>query len=604
MDTLKEKLTEFFSKQKNLYLTFAIGGGLVALGLILLVAVLLAPKPADNNEPVSAEEKEEILTEIIRNNPEGIINFAGSEAISAGSDSVAEDNDQLGIGGPNAQNSDVIRIIEDTSSPISKSNIPAADHYSNGEVTPVDGSDLAIPDLGKYNYRITNSSITPGFSAGICERYDSEARESTYHEYFEPYHAYYYNSEEVNGELDRLSIGLYGNDINEYYTYEGGEFAARLLYTVDPDFELSSNPLSYTNDTPSDSYPTSYNLRHYFGRNVELLEILDIDGERFFLIESTFDEDCNLDYSDDTTIVSRILVNNETYSVVERSLYISSVEAENLVFTERIDTQRTKVQFDEVASVFSFGDAEIIDVNYINFLEEQDRADFQSQTKSNLLEHEMTYIYPVSANYKFISVASPGLYEKVENDYYYYERAYYPQTVFGQEKFDKITERRAKIWILRTQSISRPGHFTRVNVDYYTKDFHTIETLQEEIDRYEILNREHVKYLSEDTFLTAGTREIPAKKIGYEYFYSKSVESPYPDSITDSYPDSFGLPRYRYVTVVYLVEFETHIVKITNSNVEDTLVENLILKSEDPEDSNYESFTEMLANYHVYGIED
>ncbi|KXK26097.1 MAG: hypothetical protein TR69_WS6001001391, partial [candidate division WS6 bacterium OLB20] len=495
---MKEKLIAFFRERKNVYLMFAFSGGVIATLLVALVVIMLTAKPPAKSPVVSDEEKEQILTEIIRNNPEGIITVAGSSAQSI-TEEITEEETRT----PGRVVSGINRIAEDTTSPISKTKIPAPDEYSTGEIDPVDDGDIVAPDLSLYNYRYSSTTVVPGAALDVCNYYGYDApRRSEYYEYFDPTHAYYLNIDTVEGELDQYHLGLYGNDVNEVYVYEDGQFGVRYQYDIDPGFSIAYEPV-YPDSAPDSgpdsysgpaSYPDSYTVWDYFGYNADVIDRIVTGDKTYFIVESSYSSYCDSSEYGRHEFITRFKVDADSFQIVERSIYLDQVRADNLLFTELVTTETRTVTHDDVAAQFGFSRAPVRTLDYRGYVWDGDAV--ATAVADKLEQMQVTLLLPADDDIQLWGATGSGLYDSVRGTDYHYERAFYPETPLGQAKYDRVQEH-----LKNTPLISIYGYndsyYGFLEIDTYTDSQHSAESLQE-----------YIISSSEDSLLTRSDAQL------------------------------------------------------------------------------------------------
>lgn len=272
----------FFSTG-NLILIYVIVGVGAGIAFILGIIYLATSDNDEVGEPLETEEREELITELIKNNPDGIMddiipddiisdNVGGTGQLSQDTEVTFEDQSPIQTPSENAGNAPIP--------------LPLVDE--NGNIEPLRVADLASPDLDEYNYRYTESEYNPGPALDRCESFNWRSDSSytnEYYEFFAEDRSYYkYVRFDEDNNLTSYYLGKYGSDINESYSYLGGDYGVQYLYAIYPfrnqiDLYPNSYPSSYVN-----SYPASYSGSVYGASDAVMSPgRIDLNGMRMLL---------------------------------------------------------------------------------------------------------------------------------------------------------------------------------------------------------------------------------------------------------------------------------------------------------------------------------
>lgn len=442
MQTIKQFLNKLTVEQIWLFFiiiavaTVSIGG-----------AYLLSRNSTQANPSVATEEeKEEILTEIIKNNTKGAITEENTTH-----NSIVES--ESGTNNDTSSESSVKNIQE--SAPENEAPIPKPYVSSTGEAVPLDPSEVVAPDINVYNYRYTKSTVSNGPAVSNCEAQAVSENEATeiYREYFD-YDRSFYKTEILNedGDLYSYYLGKYGSSNNEYFSFIGGKFAVKYLYKISKNFDNGSRltPSSYNSDT---SYPTSYAESNeskikidssvYFGNNAVVLNVYEEDGETYIIVSAGTYLYCGSD-NDYASGVRIYKVRESDYQIVEQNTYLDTVSDENLLRTKVFQAEKSKVTFDQVKNEFIFGkesyakDAGIRLLDYRNY--EFNAGERARELTAWLADKNLPFIEVQNADFTLNNIWGKRLPEAVKNQNYLYNRNYYPSDNAGFERYSDFID--------------------------------------------------------------------------------------------------------------------------------------------------------------------
>lgn len=518
---MNDFIKSIVNDKRKLYSALGIALGL-GLSLIVVVFILIinARPVKEIKDDISPEKELEIITEIVKNNPQGIVigNLDEKPQVSVSSDA-------------KRRATEPIQIKEEPLSPVSKSKIPAPKHYENGQVEKVTPEDNPAPDISRYNFRTVTSVTYPGAAYNSCSNYmpiEDNPVVAVYQEYFDNNHSYHTYTRTYNDQLDDFSLGLYGSDIHEYYSYAGGSIYAKMVYTPDPDYtNYIETPDSYTQE------PVSYTVPEYFGYNSSVVDNFVLNGRSYYVVEFSYEGYCNTSgYSQpDKTFIIRMTVDSSDYAIVESAMYIDSVNSENLISREEIAREEKTITLDEANAIFRFtyeGSQQLIDYTAYEF----DINEHNENIKDYLNESDFTYVLPSDPEFDQLVVYGRDFpSSQPEGIRYYLQREYYPETERGQKRFDLVME----------SFYNSP--LVVINTWNENNDSLTIEIFPKELTPFYLLNsltNGSPAYQEEVTLLTINESQTSVLKrvFEFEYFYSYPVS--YMDSYPVSYPNSYG----------------------------------------------------------------
>ena len=449
----------FWSNKTNRYLVYAFAVVFVVLGGVA-AAIYFYESPKEDEATVFTEkETMEILSKVVDNNPKGVVNgYDAQEATNA--------NAALGLSGNYGELSkdDVIAVPVDSASPTTNAPIPAPTVPEVGDVKPAE-EQIIVPDLDVYNYRRTVTVFEPGPAYEKCFGTDWEAEERTdeYWEYFDVTRTYYKMKSTVgNNEFSSYHLGKYGVDVNDYYAYRGGDFAALVKQEPNPSFsnEWRMEPASY----PGQGLTVEERVKMYFGANARITDVYDQDGVTYYEITVVYPWGCTM-YS--RTLIWIYTVNSETFEVVRRRGFVDNLQSmSNLVSDMSVSVDRGKVTLDSVSEMFEFDyDVDIRDVDFAGY--EYDEATEYTRFIDYFNLNGYSLIAPKLSDFDLVYLSGKNLPERVPNERYYLDRSYYKGTDEGLAEYESVIERRADRPYVSTGFFNSEDPYGWINVNLY-----------------------------------------------------------------------------------------------------------------------------------------
>lgn len=604
----------FRNTSRNALIMYTVAGSVFILSIV--ASIVYVSRPGDDRESVVEEaERNEILSEITRNNPKTSIQDSFSNIVNQVPDQINSDQGLI----------DQIQTERiNNGSPSNNSPIPTPQVDSNGVVSNIIPAELAAPDLNVYNYRYTKTDVTKGARANECtsvggygyggwgysiynfpsnpgDKYTIED-----YAYFDQNRSYYRNETRLDdGELVSYNLGRYGSQENEYLEFMDGEFAVRQIFNVYENFsnDYRLNPQSYGVTSYANEVPTSYGeditlYDVYFGPDATITDIFEEDGTEFYEIISQYNIDCISDnnYLGEYSYITVYKVNASNFEIVENSRYYNEISDENLVRRSSTINVREKLTLAEIQNEFTFDlTDEITEVNYREYEFDADERLNQLTEYYTQLDNEI--IFPVGFNPDYVSIFGRDVPNAVENSRYYLERDFYSSSNFGEKRYnDIITSHNSNPKVgMRLGKVSDGYDYIHIfmndsigieeRIDNLTKNNIFAVSTIEEFNELVNFNNEQTEvtgiyriddYRPIDSFTVLGA--------SYPGSYSDSnVPSSFaPDSLPESYENLFpGITSaYRAnVSIRYdlLTELDGYLFQVTDRNYGDnkTIIFNL-----------------------------
>jgi hypothetical protein len=578
------KLKEYMSVKRNRYFVYI--SGVLLFAIICAAAVwYFQESERDRDEQIfSDEETLEILSGVIENNPQGILSEYDERAGSTLGTSV--------YSGDPAEDESIVPL--DPNSPTSSSPIPSPVVPEVGDVMPAEEA-IVPPDLDVYNYRHTETDYQPGPAYGQCygTQWAPVYSVEDYYEYFDLDRSYY-KYESTNKETNRLiyySLGKYGSDINEYYAFRGGDFAARILHDIDPGFsnEWRMDPVSY----PGEGMPISDRVKWYFGSDAQITDIFEVDGVLYYEVTATSLWNC---YGGDHSTIWIYTVRADSLAVERKRGFLDSLESlSNLISDMTVTRDIRKVYLDEVEDDFVFEKvSEVVDVDYASY--EYDADAEYARFVSHLESNGYNLVIPPLDRFDILSLYGKDLPERVENERYYLERSFYPEDGEGQDSYEQVIANRINMPLVST-GFTEDEPYGWFAVGLYSK-FNGVEDLLEKKTKYTDSWNLSWSVVSIDV----GDNDIIADKISvrHEVWFSSPISYPvsmpvsYPVTMPTSYGTWYIYPFYwtllgfRYMDYPYVIE---------NYGLTDTYLEGISYDHVEAGDIDQGEFSEALEWY-------
>ncbi|MFQ5493703.1 MAG: hypothetical protein ACE5DX_06115, partial [Candidatus Dojkabacteria bacterium] len=572
-----DPLRDFFSNKRNLYLVY---GALIAGVLIVLVTIVFIvtrPREDESDDQLSVQEQRDILNEVIVNNPQDILDLPDEDLQPV----------TPGVGGsavdPNVPGSGSFDIPADLSSPVAKAKIPVPRIYSTGETEELSPQDLVAPDINVYNYRHTTTSITPGPANGSCPNYDITGPQiEEYFEYFDENHSFYKAITNTRGRLTNYYLGKYGNDIDEYYTYIGGDLAARLLFDIYEDFDntYQHNPDSNPGSSYPSSYPNSYpvnpvlrNIYKLFGDDARITDVDIVGGKTFYDVTTASYISCDAHYyhcSAGQRVVNIYRIDGEDFSIVEKKRFLGEVLDENLLSTEVIEREVDKVHLNQVVDEFNFEfDVKVQTVNYSDY--EYDARREAQRDINHLRDNNIELLAPESEMFQIGAIHGKDFPERVKGEDYYKKRSFYPRDSFGQKLFDEQKRAEAQEPLLSIY-YAHPAEYGYVTVRTWDSDSLASKGIDlfEDTVYYDPF-RSIVKKVASELSINSRQEVVDKYVINYPTYSYRPLS--YPGSYPVSYPNSYGWYTYNFFDVYAKYSSASYDHMLNNYNVNANFLE-------------------------------
>ncbi len=357
-----KKEVGMFGKARNIFIIYILIGIVAGLTFVLGV-IYLATSNKDDADLVSREEKQLILSEIIKNNPKSLIELPQTENNTG----LTPVNSQLNDSSSESTNDALTNIGQVTLPKKAPIPLPKLNEDGTANLDPIEG---AIPDLNIYNYRESTIEIIGGPAYNTCGQIPAYGqKEGIFRnvEYFDKDRSYYRSTvNDQEGNLTSYYIGKYGKQENEIYYSNGGTLVVNNKYKINPSFSNenrinetisypTSGPASLVNDVAS--YPISYvsTKLGYYTDSYRLIDIIKEDGDSYYILEVSYEVNCNFPSAQQNknTVINRLKVNVDTFEIVESSTYLNEVEENKRIQTTKHSSTRKKVSFDEVEDEFN-----------------------------------------------------------------------------------------------------------------------------------------------------------------------------------------------------------------------------------------------------------
>jgi len=526
----------------------ATGSGIFIVATVVIIAMISSLQNNLVSPAITPEEEKMVLSEVIRNNPKGLINNSQapvntSNPIPTGNQIPVETPTQPGIGNPNPE-------------------------------APQPEPPVA-PNLNEYNYRKTTVTYEKGIAYESCKTFqhgssgqqypygslDSEGvTTSEYTEYFERYYTAAKSQIKDGDNLFSFAINKYGRDINQSTYYLEGNYAVENSYIPYSQYDNQS-------DTQVVSYPagtTEDLIRYYFGNNASITGFeTDSNGVKHYTIQSSYSSFCDQSYdawlvSDrpvppQRTLITAYKINGNTFAIEQTKRYVDQVNDLNLLDISTTTNVRSKVTAQQIASQFEIAANVTIQKNdysnlnqvYDNVKEFKDKIDFLADQEADLLLPDelngLSYIYASG-------FTAEGYIDTLA---FYKDRLFYPQSLWGDTLFEKYNQSYTNEELEYTLS------FNQTQYNYYSVTSYKNTTLDEKLEESLSVNVTSINV--EDVNLTITGNLVPVKKITKVFTYN------YPTSYSVSYPVSYTNPNTSYF-VSYMFEIDGKVYDINYYN--------------------------------------
>lgn len=564
---------------------------------VLVGGVMLYRSLTSKKDKYSEDEKKDILTEVLINNPDGIVK-AVEENVSPRKSPVSpsDNSDDQGDTDP-----------VDPANPVNQSPIPSPEVKESGAVDPVDYDDVIAPDTDVYNYRHTSTEVEYGSGTSLCpfQFSDIENYSSEYSEFFDHDQTFYkYENTDSGGDLDYYYMARYGKAINDYYSYRGGEFAAKLLFDPMPYYNND-----YLYEEPIiPSYPESYTAEdivlerifdeNYFGNNAEVTDVIDDDGKLYYVITVRDWMFCG-EAASWKEIITVYKVDSETYAVVEKKKFIDRVRNDNRLYTETIDTTRDMVDALDVADEFEFDyEVDLRVVDYAAY--EYDATTEYNKVVNHLVDDGIEITYPELDSTKIWSFSGRDFPEIVENEQYHRDRSFYRPDSHGEEDYQSVIAYYNEYPMYRSY-YNNDDYNKSINIEYF--DQYTADEIRS--NYYEWYEGSCFVEGTDSITVNGQTKNVEFMVIYYQGGQNCTYPSSYPGSYPTSYPASYPVsypasyPGYSesFLSIIFLAH-EGGTFEISSYNDEADLM-NRDYRLVIPGTPAFSDFSTTLQNFYV-----
>lgn len=546
-----DKVKQFFSNRNRLYAAYAFV--VIAVASVVVVFVLRSERDDDEPKDFSSEETEIILSEIIKNNADGLVD---------------EDLDYDYEGGENYEISNEVReeTYIDRNNPLNRSSIPVPVINNIGEAVPLTEEDLPTPDLDVYNYRISKVTEIPGNASNSCESYmvdQTNTRE--YYEYFDAHRSFYKHvAKDQDGDISHYNLGKYGDDINEYTDYIDGSFAAKSLFQIDPNFSNDHrlNPPSYPVSYGDGQTQDEINVRNYFGSNASITGVEEVEGKTYYEVTVTHFSNCALYPENDyKTVIFVHRVDADNFNILSTKMYVDTIDEANRVFTRTTDTQRNKATYEEVIEVFTFEhDVNIKAIDYASY--EYDPEVEYARTIEHLESTGRRFLFPDLSGVDMKWFYGKDFPERVENERYYLLREYYPSNEKGEKRYQDMMNDRAE-----QPEISAGYHIENYDRYLYIDSYDSSNTIDQIFGRLTFyFDREDITQWPIELNVNGNLSGADKRTVRFLY------PQPYPASYPISYPVSYPY-QSAYFTNYAGLNLNGQVYMITSHHYSDDFIE-------------------------------
>ncbi len=397
------------------------------IGLFLLSTLgFLGGKPN-----LTDEEKQKILSEIIKNNSSNVLGKNGASG--------AQDTSLA----PNADKESML-------------------------TAPL----IARPNTQDYKYRYSKIVYSNGPAIGQCKFFDindAGAYTSESYEYYGDGNTYdsKYITKDSDNDLTSYSLTRTNTNNSETVIYSGGSYAVRTSYTFS-DLLLPENSNSATENSTAPNEPTTVQendststdqvsgdlIAQFFGPDADVVNIITENGKDYYVVQYSYNVDCSIDakilpYTVDSIgttslnstsqnqttnkIFAQNIVDSTNFQIIRSYNYLGSVSDNNLLNSYQTTIQESNPAFEDVSNNFKFDyNVDIKDVVYPPYTLEQQTQniiDYLTGKKLTLIVSDISGSTLTSAySYEASRIGQ-------ENADYIYDRNFYPQGAKGDKLF-------------------------------------------------------------------------------------------------------------------------------------------------------------------------
>ncbi len=485
-------------------------------------------------------------------------------------------------------------VLASFSSPETLTSSQLSSSQKSAEGSGYDGMGIGMPFFDQnYNYSFDSYTTEYGKAKSKCEDSWMNSYDSSYifksdsYYYSDPDDYSTYKSKSLSYDKDGNLIGLYYGDSDSSITYNGGKFAVKYEYdysneeflTPIEEYTSESNveevvgieePIAYEDTTVYDDgtvYDETYtpSIEDYFGEDIEVEEVV-YEGKSVYAITSKYSYNCSdLVYSarimdaeersegEMETIVTRSIVDKDTYEIYRIESYLDSISPQNLMNATTIKFERKNVDFAEVESLFEFDiDVPIKVVDSLASSNEYNDL-YNTQLKNVVSELNLNLIVPSSSDLKLSYVYLPNIVVETTESKFYKDRDFYPEGEIGDIMYKNATEVypydmdfAQSLISLSYNSEDDLGNYTYANIDVYENSYSFADLV-----------------LSEGYREESGEIEIDGVKTPVSFFYLS-----YPEMVTfeaDSPVDGEKMSDYEDPIPAIIFEYGGYKYRITIS---------------------------------------
>lgn len=512
----------------------AVGTTVFGAAALVILLMFLSLRESVVNPTVTPEEEKMVLSEVIKNNPSGVINNPGNSSTPMPSPNptpVPTPNPTPGVVNPNPE-------------------------------TPQPEQPVA-PNINEYNYRVTRVTNQRGPSFDACQMYygggygygpgvTEKDSVSEYYEYFERYVSIYKNQIKEDNKLSSYYLSKYGRSVNSTTYYLEGSYAVENSYKPYDQFDNQQ-------DTQVVSYPTytaDEYIKLYFGSNASVTGVeTDSSGVKHYTIRSSYTSYCDPTYdqyliSDVVppalrTIYSVYRVNGQTFSIEQIKTYIDEVKDANLIKVSTTESTRSKVTYTQVEAQFRIAsnvpitknDYSHITYNYDPLKSIRDNLTYLAMINDDILlpssTEGLTNLWVdgyVDANY-------------VNSTEFYQDRDFFPDSDWGDELYARYNT--SANYVNKTlYSISITPEYGK----YYSISAYKDDQLFDDIIS-ELMKGTATSKSIEDITINVSGLPVEGKKISKVFTYK------FPTSYGVSYPVSYSSDSNTNYFTNYVFEY-------------------------------------------------
>ena len=365
-------------------------------------------------ETLKGNEKEEILTNVLRSNPQSSISAQpGVGALTASTTLVSEDDKALV-----AQTGD--------------------------------------PEFRNYNFSHAKSTVEFGPAASSCEvisSYDFMSSMEVY-EYYDNDNKFRFshNTKMISHDKDGNIVIYMLMTEDEHYTYYGGEYAVKMV-TDAIDLGIDSEVIEEIEgeliedleleEIEEQEMSPDEMIEQTFGDDVTVEKVVE-DGEtKYFIISRKEYMPCSLDdiqseeYSENS--ITRTWIDANTNSIVKEEYYLDEVSDDNLlVRTDSIVENSQVASYDEVKEHFEFEfEVEVREIEW-DFPDPFGKG-YLENLETQLQEEPITALIPTDKDWSVSSAYSTGSLLSIDRLDYMQDRDFYASTETGEKMYQLMT---------------------------------------------------------------------------------------------------------------------------------------------------------------------